>query len=238
MSESSGRDLREYADLAERFIAARFPAVSIAVIGGSTSRGERTRSSDIDLLLIGDGMLGDGEIGRAETLAFEGEVFEVFAYTPAGFQEWAQRGIRRRRPVIVHMLVEGMPVRTGDGFDELRHAWAETLAAGPSVAPEEVALLRYVVSDVLDDLRDAVDPLERHVLAATLFEKTAELMLLAERRWIGTGKYLPRRLRILGEDRVAALSAPLLSGDLAALADAAERELERAGGRLQAGFVR
>ncbi|WP_175986000.1 hypothetical protein [Microbacterium tenebrionis] len=32
----------DYVDLAKRFVAARFPKASVAVIGGSTSRGERT----------------------------------------------------------------------------------------------------------------------------------------------------------------------------------------------------
>jgi len=91
---------------------------------------------------------------------------------------------------------------------------------------------------VLADLRDATDPLERRVLAATLFERTAELMLLTAGRWIGTGKYLPRRLRELPVERVDALVGPYLSGNTADLADAVEQELAAAGGRLQAGFVR
>ncbi|HWK77334.1 nucleotidyltransferase domain-containing protein [Microbacterium sp.] len=217
----------DYVDLAERFIAARFPKASIAVIGGSTSRGERTRTSDIDLLLIGDDLLPGGEIGAALTLEFEREAFEVFAYTPQGFDEWAQRSVAQHRPVIVHMLVEGTPVRAGVELVTLRATWSERLDRGPSVDAHE-----------LDDLRDATDPLERRVIAATVFERTAELMLLTAGRWIGTGKYLPRRLRELPAERVDELAVPYLSGDFDQLADAVERELDAAGGRLQSGFVR
>jgi hypothetical protein len=228
----------DHAGITERFIETHFPAAATAVIAGSTARGERTASSDIDLLLIGEDLFDDGSDSAAATYAFEGEIFEVFAYTAAGFDEWAQRGIRQHRPVIVHMLVEGMPLRTGDDYAQLRARWAAALAEGPEVDPRELEFRRYVITDVLDDLRDAVDPLERQVLAGTLFEKTAELMLLSDRRWIGTGKYLPRRLRALDRDRVDALSSPLLRGDLALLADAVEHELARAGGRVQAGFTR
>ncbi|MDP3953175.1 nucleotidyltransferase domain-containing protein [Microbacterium sp.] len=228
----------DYIQLAERFVAAHFPIASIALIGGSTARGERTRTSDIDLLLIGDSLLTDDQIGAALTLEFEGEVFEVFAYTPTGFTEWAERSIAQHRPVIVHMLVEGVAVRGGDDLGDLRRRWSERLDAGPAVDDHELDFRRYVITDVLDDLRDASDPLERKVLAATLFERTAELMLLTAGKWIGTGKYLPRRLRELPPERVDALADTYLHGDHKTLADVVEHELLSAGGRVQVGFVR
>ena len=228
----------DYTDLAERFIAANFPTASIAVIGGSTSRGERTATSDIDLLLIGQDMLDTHQVGMATCLEFEGEIFEVFAYTPDGFVEWADRCIAQHRPVIVHMLVEGTPVRGAEQLDLQREVWAATLAAGPQVDAHELEFRRYVITDVLDDLLDASDPLEQRVLASTLFERTAELMLLTAGKWIGTGKYLPRRLRELDREQVDALATPFLQADLPRFADAVETELVRAGGRVQAGFVR
>ncbi|GAB3600837.1 hypothetical protein [Microbacterium tumbae] len=227
----------DYAAFTERFVAERFPRAEIAVLAGSTSREERTATSDIDLLLIGDDLFDDAS-SLAATYAFAGEIFEVFAYTRAGFTEWAERGIDDFRPVIVHMLVEGVPVRSSADLATLRRTWAERLAAGPTVSADELAFRRYQLTDVVDDLYDATDPLERQVLAATAFEKTAELVLLSEGRWIGAGKHLPRRLRALDRARADDLAAPLLAGRLEAFADVVERELERAGGRLQAGFVR
>ncbi|REJ06640.1 nucleotidyltransferase domain-containing protein [Microbacterium bovistercoris] len=222
----------------ERFVAAHFPGATTVIVGGSTARGERTASSDIDLLLIGEELFTGDQTSAASTHAFEDEVFEVFAYTAAGFAEWAQRGVDQHRPVIVHMLVEGCVVREGAELDELREHWADVLEAGPELTEVEAVFRRYVITDVLDDLRDAADPLERHVLASVLFERTAELMLLAEGQWLGTGKWLPRRLRVLETDRVEALSAPLLAGDYGTLANRVQAELDRAGGRMQDGFVR
>lgn len=228
----------EYTDVVKRFVDAHFPSAEIVVVGGSTSRGERTRTSDIDLLLIGADLFDDDQTGTATCLEFEDEIFEVFAYTPAGFDDWAQRSIAQHRPVIVHMLVEGLRVRGDDNLDALRSFWAAKLATGPAVDEHELAFRRYVITDVLDDLRDSSDALECRVLAGTLFERTAELMLLSAGKWIGAGKYLPRRLRELAPERVDALAIPFVRGDLHALADAVEQELDRAGGRVQAGFVR
>lgn len=229
----------QQAALVERFIDAAYPGATIAVVAGSTARGERTGTSDIDLLLLGDALFtADGQRSEAATHAFEGEILEVFAYTPDGFREWAERGVAQYRPVIVHMLVEGVPVRDDGRLGDLRREWGAVLDAGPELDEQESRFRRYVITDVLDDLRDATDPLEQRAVASVLFERIAELMLLTAHRWIATGKWLPRRLRSLSPERAEALAAPLLAGDLQTFADRVEIELQRAGGRVQAGFVR
>ncbi|AMB58494.1 hypothetical protein [Microterricola viridarii] len=140
--------------------------------------------------------------------------------------------------MLLHMLLEGIELRGGRALTELREGWRDVLAGGPEASAHELAARRYVITDLLDDLRDAVDPMERHAVAFALFEKTAELLLLHDRRWLGTGKYLPRRLREWNPERAEALTEPLLRGDLVAFADRVDHELIRAGGRVQAGFVR
>ncbi|GAA5149129.1 hypothetical protein GCM10025768_11850 [Microbacterium pseudoresistens] len=211
----------------------------IAIMAGSTARGERTRTSDIDLLVIGEGLFAQADQGSAATCeAFEGEIVEVFAYTPAAFETWAQRDLDQFRPVVVNMLLDGVVVRGSEELVALRARWDASRAAGPVIDPHELDLRRYIVTDLLDDLRDATDAAERLVVAGALFERTAQLMLLRDRRWVATGKHLPRVLRAMDAARAEALIAPLLSGDSTRFADAVEDELMRAGGRLQTGFVR
>jgi hypothetical protein len=226
----------DYAEVAERFVAARFPAATFAVMGGSSATGTRTRSSDIDLLLIGDEQFADVWATHAVS-EFEGEIFEVFGYTRAGFEHWAGSGITAGRPTIVHILVDGIGIRGGTELEALQHAWRQVIDAGPEVGPHDLERRRYLITNLLDDLRDVSDPLERQVIAADLFTQIAELMLLSGRRWVGTGKYLPRRLRELSAVRAEGLSRPLLRGDFAAFGDQVEQELKLAGGRMLAGFV-
>lgn len=225
--------------LTERFVASAFPNATIAVMAGSTARGERTSTSDIDLLLIGDVLFPDAETSSiATTLAFEGEIFEVFGYTPAAFEEWALRDIAQHRPVIVNMLLDGIAVRADAAFATLRERWATIRDAGPQVDAHELEVRRYIITDLLDDLGDAADPAERHVIAATLFERTAHLMLLDGARWIAAGKHLPRALRSMDPVRAAELIDPWVRGELDGFAAAAAAELDRAGGRVQADFTR
>lgn len=107
----------DYLAVTERFVAAHFPGTSIAIMAGSTARGERTATSDIDLLLLGEAL---EQVSVATTRRFEDHVFEVFAYTPEGFEEWAARNIAQYRPVIVNMLLDGVEVRADPSLEVLR----------------------------------------------------------------------------------------------------------------------
>ncbi len=227
----------DYADVAERFVASRFPAAKIVVMGGSSATGTRTRTSDIDLVLIGDEQFAEAQSSHA-VYEFEDEIFEAFGYTTAGFDHWAKRGIAHGRPTIVHILVDGIGIRGGQELQALRRSWREVLRAGPVISPHDLELRRYLITNLLDDLRDVRDPVERQVIAADLFTQTAELMLLTGQHWIGTGKYLPRRLRELSTDRAESLAQPLLRRDFGAFGNQVEHELNLAGGRVLAGFVR
>ncbi len=225
--------------VARRFVESHFPDATTAILAGSTGRGERTATSDIDLLLVGPPtMVEDGTDSLAVTHAFEGEVFEVFAYTLEGFGSWARASVAQHRPVIVHMLLEGVAVRGGAELDALRATWQPVIDAGPTATPGELDHLRYVVTDQLDDLVDATDPLERRVVAATLLEKVTTLLLLSDHRWIGAGKYAARRLREWDPVRAERLVAPFLADDIRGFADAVQAELDTVGGRLQDGYVR
>lgn len=61
----------------------------------------RTATSDSDLLVIGDRIFTGQRTSFAASYQFEGELFEVFAHTPAGFEQWGERGLSVFRPVIV-----------------------------------------------------------------------------------------------------------------------------------------
>lgn len=222
----------------ERFVSLHFPDSSVVVLAGSTARGARTATSDIDLLILGEDIFADDRTSLAATYRFEGEVFEVFAYTEEGFATWANRGFEQHRPVIVQMLLDGITIRGAAEHERYKQAWTSTYEAGPALDAAESAFRRYVITDVLDDYLDATDPVERHTLAALLYEKTAELILLTNSRWIGAGKYLPRRLTEFDPDRADALATPLVAGNHDRFATQIERELERAGGRVQEGFQR
>jgi predicted nucleotidyltransferase len=118
--------------------------------------------------------------------------------------------------------------------------WAErsrrVLAAGPPAADaSDLDGRRYMLSALVDDLAGDPDRAERYIIEAEAFRVAAELVLLIERQWLGTGKWLVRNLR--GQEDHGLLSWADSGHDARALV-VCRRVLEAAGGYLQEGYVR
>jgi predicted nucleotidyltransferase len=235
-------DADEAASVALRFCDDEYPGATTIVLGGSSSTGRRTPTSDIDLLVIApptafrDGA-GDDH-GEARVVHRDGERFDVFAYTVAGFRDWAERDFASLRPVLPFLLTEGTPLRTGDEFAPLRNRAAERLAAGPRVTAHQVELRRYAITDLIDDLGDATDPLAVAAIRADLLRGLGELATLTAGGWLGSGKWLARRLRAADPAAADRLEAFVREGDPARAAAAAARMLDTLGGRVDTDFAR
>jgi hypothetical protein len=134
-----------------------------------------------------------------------------------------------------------VPFSANASREELRREATAFLAAGPpELSAAELDRRRYVLSDALDDLGDAVDPDERDATAGIVLTAAAELALLAGRQWLGGGKWLVRRLRVrdrtLADRLWAAHRRAVGRGDPADLIATADDVLARVGGRLTAGY--
>lgn len=212
-----------------------YPQAELVIVAGS-SAGARRERSDIDLLVIGPSeMFPDGEFEASHTDRVRGELFEVFASTPDRFRDHARNGVRRFRPVSSQMLVDGVTLLDLGRNDELV-SWTRSLvAAGPSPSGAELAQRRYSVTTTLDDLLDARDPAERAVLAGTLFQRLSEFLLLVNGRWIGSGRWLLRRLAQWDQPFAEELGSALAVTDVPALENLTLAALQPHGGRLLEG---
>lgn len=218
------------------FYAQKFyPLAELIVVGGS-SAGVRRPRSDIDLLVIGPAeMFREDAREAAHTDRFHGELFEVFACTPDVFHAHALAGVGRFRPVSAQMLVDGATVLDTGQHNELVSVVRSLIAAGPKPSPAELAQRRYSVTTTLDDLLDAVESTERAVLAATLFQRLGEFLLLANGRWIGSGRWLLRRLLQWDETFTQQLGSAFATTDVVTLERLTLEALEPYGGRLMEG---
>lgn len=230
------------AEVALRFCDAEFPAATTVILGGSSSTGRRTATSDIDLLLIAPPAAFAGQGGADDSVArvahAHGERIDVFAYTVEAYRAWAERDFASLRPVLPFLLTEGTTLRAGPEYGGLRDWSAGRLAAGPDVSGHQLALRRYAITDLIDDLRDATDPLAVATVRADLLRELAELSLLRTGAWLGSGKWLARRLRAADATGADALEAFASRADPVAAADLATTLLDRLGGRVDGDFVR
>jgi hypothetical protein len=103
---------------------------------------------------------------------------------------------------------------------------------------EELDLLRYIVTNLVDDLAGASTDDVRTAIASTLWQDAAKLLLTGSGHWFGTGKGLVRELNAYDEQHGTDHARALLAGvrDTDALVEEVHGILDQFGGRLFAGF--
>ncbi|GAB2682118.1 nucleotidyltransferase domain-containing protein [Thalassiella azotivora] len=220
---------------AQDYIRQHHPRARAAFLGGSAATGTATPTSDLDVLVLLDDEARD--VAYVETTTHRGWLVEAFVYSPDTVDHWLRKGRQERRPVLDSLAATGLTLTQGD---EAR-AWAEVsravLAAGPpDVDAAEVDPRRYALSALVDDLEGGAAADEVYVVAATAFREAAELALLVQRRWLGSGKWLVRNLRSADDHGLLAWAAA--GGTATELARICRSVLDAAGGYLQVGFIR
>ncbi|GIE93109.1 nucleotidyltransferase domain-containing protein [Paractinoplanes rishiriensis] len=222
---------------ARDLVRARFPDARLTLLAGSTARGTATATSDLDIVVILDGPPAP----YRETLRLDGRLVELFVQTPESTRLCWVREAAERRNTLADMCAYGITLTGAEAAAALRDEATAFLAAGaPALTPAELARRRYALTDGLDDLADATDPGERDAIAGIVLVAAAELALLADRRWLGRGKWLVRRLRdhdpAVADRLLAAHRRAVAEGDPGDLTAAADEVLARVGGRLTAGY--
>jgi hypothetical protein len=213
----------------------RFPEAVAAVLGGTVLGPLRTPLSDLDIVVL---RAESAPVFR-ETVAYAGWTVELFVSTPATYRATVAREVAARRSPVLHMVGEGVVVAGAEAEAIAAEARALIAAGPPPVSDAERDGARYLVSDLLDDLRGATDPAETTFVAIRAVDAIARLALSIAGWWLGTGKWLGRRLREADPATHDALVAGLRAatiGDIAPLVVTGEAVLAAAGGPLLVGY--
>ncbi|MGW4165051.1 nucleotidyltransferase domain-containing protein [Streptomyces sp. NPDC004788] len=223
---------------ARALVRERFPAARAAFLAGSVLTDRRTPTSDLDIVVLLDGPPAPSR----ENLVHRGWPVELFVQTEADWRNFADQETAKRSSPLLAMCSEGMLLVDGDGLGATLQAEARRrLAAGPPpLSDRERHYQRYVLTDLLDDLRGCTDPAERVHLVAHTLQRASELALLAGGHWLGSGKWLSRRLAAAAPRLHLALTesaAQAVTGDTDAFTAAVTEVLERAGGPLWDGYA-
>lgn len=224
-------------EAATRFVEESFPEAPGAMVAGSCLTDQRTRTSDLDILIL----LPDGHARWRRTLLWMGWPIEVFANSRQDFGTTLAAEIASRRSPLVRMLATGRIIVDAEGhLATLVQEAAHALRRGPGpVDQAERDRTRYALTDRLEDLRDA-DPAERAWLVPAFQLDLARASLLLAGAFTGSGKWLARLLEDQEPglaERLAAAAQAGLRGDLAQLEDLTDHVLGPYGGRLLIGYV-
>lgn len=220
---------------ARDFVQQHYPNAQAAYLGGSAATGRATPTSDLDILVV----LPEGpdDISFVETTTHAGWLVEAFVYTPAAAHRWLERGRAQRRPVLDSLIGNGIALTDTPETAQWAERSRRILATGPPEAEaSEIDGRRYLLSALVDDLEGEPPSVERYVVQADAFRVAAELALLVDQQWLGTGKWLVRNLQ--DQDDHGLLRWADSPHDVSTLVAICRRVLDAAGGYLQDGFVR
>ncbi|MGW6275883.1 nucleotidyltransferase domain-containing protein [Kribbella sp. NPDC055071] len=223
-------------DLARQLVAELYPDARAAWLGGSVARGDASATSDLDITVLLDGPPAP----MRRSLEYGGWPVELFVHTEGSLRYFADKDQERRQPTMMRLVGESVVLLDSDGSGlRLQQECRAEVAAGPKpLTTAELDLLRYTITNLLNDLADASGD-ERTAIASVLWQDTAKLLLTGAGHWSGTGKGLLREVVAYdishGTHHARALMDGLHAADTT-LADEVDRILASHGGRLFAGF--
>jgi hypothetical protein len=219
----------------------RYPEALATFAAGSMVRGEATAYSDIDLVVIHRSLPS----AYRESFKFEGTPVEALVHDQSTLEYFFLEVDRPTGvPALAQMVAEGIEIPgPSDTTRALKQMAASVLELGPpALTAAEKDDLRYVITDLLDDLRD---PRSRSELIATgcqLYPRLADYYLRASGRWSAKGKSLPRLLQRIDPQLCAqhdaAFRALFERADATAAIALAEAWLQPEGGLLFEGYRR
>ena len=217
------------------FVNRRLPAATVAILGGSSTTEQRTAYSDLDVVIVDNTQ----PMPYRQTVRRGDWLIEAFVHNESSLAHYWRLDVESRRPALIRMCADGRIVRGAGGpAEQIQRNARELLRNGPiRCSTEQLDYRRYLLTDLLDDLRGCREPFERLFIANAVLVQAAELALLATNAWLGSGKWLARELH-QSLPTVAASFAPISAAptDEALLELLVERVLGLAGGPLQDGY--
>lgn len=229
----------EIVAVAEAIHADRYSAAQVTFLAGSVVRGEATPTSDLDLVVVYDSL---SEAFRESFRHAEWPV-EAFVHDPETLKYFflrvdAPSGV----PSLSQMVSEGIEVPRATGFSASMKAMANAvLSAGPPIwEPKQIDYSRYMITAMLDDLRDSRSRTELQACASALYGMLADHCLRRHGHWSAKGKWIPKRLMevdaLLAYRFTKDFDALFNTGDLRAVIELVEEVLASDGGLLFEGY--
>lgn len=225
-------------EAAKRIVSARFPEASAAFLTGSALSARRTSTSDLDIVVV----LQGPPAPFRETTHEHGWPVELFVQSLASIKYFSDLEAANQSAVTLQMISDGFVILSIAGEAErIQTSATERLKVGPPLLSEsEMRKRRYMLTDQLDDFIGATDSIEILYITQQLLIGCSELALLSKRRWLSSGKWLPRALAMsdfdLSDRLYSAAKSTIVDEDKTPMEAVVREVLKRVGGPLTEGY--
>lgn len=176
----------------------RYPTAQFLLLAGSVVRGNATAYSDLDLVVVFDQV----EHPYRESFFWEGWPVEVFAHDPQTAQYFFTEVDRPAGNCsLPSMVLEGIEVPGPTLLSASLKAMAQDVIAQgpPSLTEQDLRTRRYLITDLVDDIRSPRSTGELVATGSRLYEVLADCYLRMQNQWSGQGKALLRQLGVVDD---------------------------------------
>lgn len=224
---------------AKKYIDDYFSDCLVAFLAGSVVRGEATKTSDLDIVVISPNI----ESAYRESLYEYGWPIEVFAYNKESYKIFFKMDIEDRVPSLPRMCSEGITLKdTQDLAKVIKDEADKLLSKGVGAfTTQELQNQRYLITDRLDDLIGAEKRDQEIFLVNELTEVITNFILVNSGRWKSQGKWIPKSLKSLDAELYQKLMTSLerfyKNDSKKEFLEFVENQLARFGGRLFTGYI-
>lgn len=190
-------------DYATALVQERYGQAAFAIAAGSIVRGCGTIGSDLDLVV----MFTKLDAAYRESFTFRQMPVEAFVHDYETIQAFMDDDYKDSHAAMLHMIATGVvvPASTPDSAKLKKYA-ADLLERGaPAMDTAKSETLRYMVSDLIDDLRGHRTPAEQRAIMYHLYNKIGELALRQKELFFAPGKYMARDMQAHCPDIFATL---------------------------------
>ncbi len=172
----------------------RYKGAEVIFLAGSVMRGEASTYSDVDIVVV----FPNVERAYRESFYHLEWPVEAFVHDPETLRhffedvDWPEGNC-----TLAEMVHEGIETPGATSFSEgLKSMASKVLAEGPpKLAPSDIDDRRYLISELVDDVRD---PRSRHELVASatrLYAELADFHFRSRGNYSASGKAILKRLK-------------------------------------------
>jgi predicted nucleotidyltransferase len=202
---------------------------------GSASRGEQTAFSDVDIIVLFDRL----SRARRETFRQGGWLVDAQIHDVETLNHLVVTDARLGSSIVAKMIVDGIVVPKMTTRSELIVQVASKLiAAGPP--PQDFSGVRYMVANIITDLKQTQDRHEILALGVDLYKMLATFYFRSKQEWAVSKKMIPKVLKVLDPDMEQRLHKVFITlfadSDYAPVVQLAEDLLASVGGPIYENF--
>lgn len=216
----------------------KYAGAEVIFLAGSIVRGEGTKTSDLDLVVIYKKLPN----AYRESFYFNDFPVETFVHDPETLNHFLQSEYENAFSPLMQMILEGIEIPAPVELSQkLKRLSAEMKKRKPpKVSDEEIERLRYSITNFIDDIKEPRSKFELTATGIALYPILSDFYFRANDLWLARHKSIPRALEKADaefkEHFCLAFEELFVNGKSEKVVELAEEMLRKHGGFLFDGY--